>query len=217
MFSGDSAGRLGRHGGVDFVVEPHHLAGNVHVQRAAAARPAIDFEIDRDVIGEVIAVEVNLRGGDLHAVARRHAHAAFGVRLLRVAVELRLRADQLVGQSGRPVDRHLHVLERVPARLKRDDALGADARGHPAVDRLRVLERHRGRWPACRWAASSTSRPPCRPCLVRFSAPPVDGDHEHEGDEDEGKRYAKDADRALHGAGNLLMVKGIPISQSYAD
>jgi hypothetical protein len=46
---------------------------------------------------------------------------------------------------------------------------------------------------------------------VRFAAPPVDGDHGDEGDEKEGKRYAKDADRALHGAGNLLWLRGIPI------
>ena len=52
--------RLRRHRGVDLLVQPQHLAGDVHVQRAAAAGPAIDFEIDRDVIGEVVAVEVNL-------------------------------------------------------------------------------------------------------------------------------------------------------------
>jgi hypothetical protein len=41
--------------------------------------------------------------------------------------------------------------------------------------------------------------------------PPVDGDHGNEGDEEERKRYAKDSNRALHGAGNLLWMRGIPV------
>jgi hypothetical protein len=45
---------------------------------------------------------------------------------------------------------------------------------------------------------------------MRFTAPPVHRDHDDEGDEDERKCHAKDADRALHGASNLLRVRAIP-------
>src|SRR5205807_330686 len=102
---------------------------NVKSQEGFFRRKENVGEFTKDVVATRDAVVVDLRGGDLHAVARRHAHAAFSVGFFRVAVELRLRADQLVRQAGRAIDRHLHVLERVPARLKRDHALGTDSRG----------------------------------------------------------------------------------------
>jgi len=46
--------------------------------------------------------------------------------------------------------------------------------------------------------------------LCGFAPPPVKRDDQNEGDEDEGKCHAKDADRALHGASNLLWVSAIP-------
>ena len=84
------------HRRVDFLVEPQLFGLHVEIERPGVAHPSIDLELHRNVIREPVAVEVNLGGGDLHVIAGGHLHAAFRVGFFRLAVELRLRADELV-------------------------------------------------------------------------------------------------------------------------
>src|ERR1041385_1966065 len=200
----------GLHRGVDFLEEVQHLRLHVEVERAAAADPAVDAEVHRDVVREVVAVELDLRGGDLDAVARHDLHAALRLRLLRVAVELRLRADELVREAGGAVDGELHVFERVPAGLEADDAPRPDARDDAAADGLRVLERLRL---AARLVEGARRRRDAAPGDVVFpgaSAAPVQGDVDDEGNAGDRKRDAQDADRPLHAPRNSLLLKRIP-------
>src|SRR5207245_1923250 len=186
------------------------LRFHVEIERAGVAHPAIDLELHRDVVGEAIAVEVNLSRGHLHVIAGSHFHAAFRVGFLRVAVELRLRAYELVRQAGRPVDGDLHVFERVPARLERHDALRANPRRETAGNRLRVLERLGFDLRLVRRALRGGDRLRDAAVLLHAAAIPADGDQENETEEGDGKRDAKNAYRALHASRNFLRLSGIP-------
>ena len=104
-----------RHRGVEFFVEMKLFRLHIEIERAGISVPAIDLELNRNVIGEAIAIEMNLGGGHLHVVAGQDLHAAFSVRFFRLAVELCSRTSQFVRQAGRPINRELHVLESVPA------------------------------------------------------------------------------------------------------
>ncbi len=186
------------HRRVHVLVQPQRLALHVEVERAGLPLPAVDAELHGDVVRQPRAVIADLGGDDLHAVAGAHAHAALRVGFLRLRVELRLRAGELVREPVRAEEGELHALEGRPARLERHDARGADAGDDASADRLHVLEGRRFRSRLVAGPHRGGHR------LGRFAAPgrgrlvPAEDDEDDEREEDDRQRDAESSNRALH-------------------
>src|SRR5205823_11033209 len=112
-----------------------------------------------------------------------------------LAVELRRRAHELICQPARTKDCELHVLERVPTRLKGDHALRADPCSEPAADRLRVLKSFRLELRPVGRPLRRGDRLRDAPVLLDLRVVPAERDQEDEAEENDWERDAENANR----------------------